>query len=420
MRMIVTLYTDRLTSLEQIESFLHGSTDIAFRAPDRAARRTWIEEVLRRFRYAQRTRRERGLLLRFLTKLTGYSPAQIKRLVHQFRCERQLRDRRGPPAKPFAYRYTLADQRALAELDALHGTLSGPATRKLAERAYRRFGDVRYQRLAGISVAHLYNLRRAAGYQRARGAVPQKTRPVAPAIGARHAPQPNGQPGYIRVDSVHQGDRDGIKGVYLINAVDTLTQYQFVAAVERISELYLLPVLGALLDRFPFIVHGFHADNGSEYINHQVAGLLTKLNIELTKSRPRHSNDNALVETKNGAIVRKHLGYGHIPGRYAALVNAFTLDVLSPYVNFHRPCFFPRTITDAKGRQRRLDRYEDMMTPLDKLASLPDIARYLKSGCTLAALQAQARAQSDSAAATTLNRAKSALFAQILKPRKSA
>jgi transposase InsO family protein len=418
--MIVTLHTDRLTSLEQIERFLNGSTDIAFRAPDRAARREWIAEVLRRFRYGQRTRPERGLLLRFLTKVTGYSPAQMKRLVRQFRRHRRLPDRRGRPAKPFAYRYTLADHQALAELDALHGNLSGPATRKLAERAFQHFGDARYQRLATISVSHLYNLRRATGYQRARGAVPQKTRAVNRPIGQRCAPQPNGRPGFIRVDSVHQGDCDGLKGVYLINAVDTVTQFQFVASVERISEHYLLPVLSALLEHFPFRVLGFHADNGSEYINHQVARLLNKLNIELTKSRPRHSNDNALAETKNGAILRKHLGYSHIPSRFATRLNAFTLELLSPYVNFHRPCFFPRLITDAKGRQRRLYRYEDMMTPFDKLASLPSVDQYLRPGVTLEALRAQAHAQSDSAAARQLNQAKAVLFARIFNSRKSA
>jgi transposase InsO family protein len=418
--MIVTLHTDHLTTLEQIQHFLNGTTDIAFRAPDRAARRAWMARVLRQFRYAQRSRSERGLLLRFLSKVTGYSPAQTKRLLKQFHTERHLRDRRGPPAKPFAYRYTVADQQALAELDALHGNLSGPATRKLAERAFHVFGDARYQRLAGISVAHLYNLRRAAGYQHARGALPQKTHAVQRPIGERRAPQPNGLPGFIRVDSVHQGDLDGIKGVYLINAVDSVTQYQFIAAVERISELYLLPVLHALLARFPFTLRGFHADNGSEYINHQVASLLHKLNVEFTKSRPRHSNDNALAEAKNGAIVRKHLGYAHIPGRFAAQVNAFTLDVLSPYVNFHRPCFFPRTLIDAKGRQRRLYRYEDMMTPFDKLASLPKVEEHLKPGVTLQALRQQATTLSDSTAARALNTARRVLFEHIYKPRKSA
>lgn len=418
--MIVTLRTDQLTRLEQVEAFLNGTTDVDFRAPDGANRRVWIERVVRRFGYARRPRRERGLLLRFLIKVTGYSPAQMKRLLAQWHTEHHLRDRRGPPAKPFACRYTLSDQHALAELDAVHGTLSGPATRKLAERAFLRFGDARYERLAQISVAHLYNLRHAAGYQRARGAVPHKTQSVARAIGERRAPQPQGQPGFIRVDSVHQGDLDGMKGVYLINAVDTVTQYQVVAAVERISEHYLLPVLHALLARFPFVLRGFHADNGSEYINHQVADLLHKLNIDLTKSRPRHSNDNALAETKNGAIIRKHLGYSHIPGRFAAVVNDFTLDVLSPYVNFHRPCFFPYTIIDDQGRQRRRYRHQDIMTPFDKLASLPDLEAQLKPGITLAALRTQANALSDTAAARQMNAARDALFAAVLGTRKTA
>ena len=69
---------------------------------------------------------------------------------------------------------------------------------------------------------------------------------------------------------------------------------------------------------------------------------------EFTKSRARHTNDNALVESKNGSVVRKHLGYAHIPGRFAAQVNHFTQNVLSPYLNFHRPCFFPTEAVDAR------------------------------------------------------------------------
>ncbi|WP_421621720.1 hypothetical protein [Alkalilimnicola ehrlichii] len=84
------------------------------------------------------------------------------------------------------------------------------------------------------------------------------------------------------------------------------------------------------------------------------------------------SNDNALVESKNGSVVRKHLGYAHIPGRFAAQVNAFTQGILSPYLNFHRPCFFPTEAIDDKGRVCKRYRYEDMMTPYDKLKSLPD------------------------------------------------
>jgi len=93
------------------------------------------------------------------------------------------------------------------------------------------------------------------------------TNPTGIPIGKRRTPQPNGIPGYIRIDSVHQGDQDGVKGVYHINAVDCVTQMQFVATCEKISEAYLLPVIRQLLEGFPFVILGFHSDNGSEYIN---------------------------------------------------------------------------------------------------------------------------------------------------------
>ena len=97
-------------------------------------------------------------------------------------------------------------------------------------------------------------------------------------------------------------------------------------------------------------VRGFHTDNGSEFINHKIAARLQALHIdEFTKSRPRRSNDNALVESKNGSVIRKHLGYGHIPSRYAERVNAFTQQILSPYLNFHRPCLFPVDEVDASA-----------------------------------------------------------------------
>src|ERR1019366_972809 len=187
----------------------------------------------------------------------------------------------------------------LATVDAAHESLSGPATRRILERAYEQYGQPEYQRLATISVAHLYNLRQQPRY-RERRLNYVKTKPTAVTIGERRRPDPQGQPGYLRVDTVHQGDQPGAKGVYHINAVDEVTQWQIVAATAHISEAWLEPVLVALLRQFPFRIRGFHSDNGSEFINQSVAKLLNKLLIEQTKSRPRHSNDNGLVETKNG------------------------------------------------------------------------------------------------------------------------
>ena len=241
-----------------------------------------------------------------------------------------------------------------------------------------------------------------------------KTHATTVSIGERRKPRPQSQPGYLRIDTVHQGDRDGVKGLYLVNAVDEVTQFQFVAAVERISEHFLLPILEQLILAFPFAIRGFHADNGSEYINHQVAALLNKLHIqEFTKSRARRRNDNAWVESKNGSVVRNQLGYGPIPGRYAAPVNAFTLDILSPYLNFHRPCFVPEEVCDDQGRLTKRYRYEHMMTPYDKLKSLPNAQTFLKPDVSFQTLDAIALKQSDNEAARLLNQARKELFQSI-------
>lgn len=114
-----------------------------------------------------------------------------------------------------------------------------------------------------------------------------------------------------------------MKGVYHINAVDEVTQWQVVGATAQIGEKWLIPVLEAILAQFPFRVLGFHSDNGSEFINTRVATLLNKLLVEQTKSRPRHSNDNGLVEAKNGAVIRKHIGYAYIASHHAEAIMAF-------------------------------------------------------------------------------------------------
>ena len=148
--------------------------------------------------------------------------------------------------------------------------------------------------------------------------------------------------------------------------------------------------------------------------------MLFRSRIEFTKSRPRHSNDNALAEAKNGAIVRKHLGYQHIPQRFAAKVNAFCQEYLNPYVNFHRPCFFAETFTDAKGKTRKRYRFEHMMTPYQKLKSLPQAAHFLKPGITFAALDRLALSISDNEAAHRLNEARTQLFQSLHRRPKHA
>lgn len=413
------LHSQRLLTLEEIRAFLEGTAPLDFEVPSRDEAYQWIEQSLRQLGYKRLGKVDKGLVRNYLIKVSGLSRAQITRLITQFRETGRIRDHRGRPANAFTRHYQPADVALLAEVDALHGTLSGPATRKLCERAYHLFGDNRFERLAHISNGHLYNLRHSGDYQRRRRHV-DKTRPSPVRIGERRKPFPEGRPGFLRVDSVHQGDLDGIKGLYHVNAVDEVTQIQLIVCVQKISERYMLPALEQLLDAFPFVILGFHADNGSEYINHRVARLLEKLRIEFTKSRARQTNDNALVESKNGSTVRKYLGYEHIPGRYAQQVNEFTVKVLSPYLNFHRPCFFPEEVVDDRGRRKKRYPYANLMTPYEKLKSLPDAEQHLKPGITLEQLDDTAMQYSDNEAAQRLNKARDRLFREINRSRKPA
>jgi hypothetical protein len=212
---------------------------------------------------------------------------------------------------------------------------------------------------------------------------------------------------------VHQGDRDGVKGLYHIHAVDEVTQWEIVAAVPQISERWLIPVLQQILEQFPFVIRGFHSDNGSEFINYTVAQLLEKLLIEQTKSRAHRSGDNGLVETKNGAVVRKHMGFGHIPAAEAEAVDQFHRQYLNPYVNFHRPSAIPEIIQEPNGRRRRV--YRRWATPLEIFIETPQCESYLRAGITLDELRRQAAQQSDTEAAIEMQRAKKKLLAAIAR-----
>jgi len=403
---------EQLTTLGAISQFLEGTQAVAFSvATSKQERYRWVQRTLVKHRYISLGKVDKGIITRYLIKVTGYSLAQTKRLIRQYvqsgTVSVKLAQHNG-----FKRAYSDADIRLLASMDERHGQPSGAVLKKLCERAYRRFDQCEYQQLANISVSHLYNLRQSKTYQRQRCTL-TKTRPKKAPIGQRRKPSPNNEPGYIRIDSVHQGDQDKRKGIYHINAVDEVTQFQVIVTLERISEEFMLPALKNMLSVFPFKMRGFHADNGSEYINYTVAGLLEKLHIEFTKSRPRRSNDNGLVESKNGSVIRKLYGYTHIPQQYADDFTALNSGQVYRYVNFHRPCYFPSTITDSKGKQKKKYLYDDMMTPYEKFRSLPRPSQYLKPGVTLKTLDAFMDKMTDNEAAEQLNSARDHLFKQL-------
>lgn len=407
----IRMVTVEELSLETIGRFVTGSEEIRFEGESREQVYSWVERVLVGQEYGQLGKASRGLVRRYIEKMTGLSRAQVTRLIGCYtasgRVEVTVYRRRRFPG-----RYTRADIELLASVDEAHETLSGPATRRILEREHVLFQRPEYARLAGISVAHLYNLRKHSRY-RERLLNYTRTRPAAVSIGERRKPQPQGQPGYLRLDTVHQGDepKGGEKGVYHINAVDEITQWEVAGATPRISEAYLQPVLEHMLRQFPFRILGFHTDNGAEFINKMVAGLLEKLLIEQTKSRPRQSGDNGLVETKNGAIIRKHIGYGYIDAKHADQINDFYREYLNPYLNYHRPCAQADVKIDEKGRKRV--RYKRYQTPLETLSLLDKPAKYLRHGLSMNALKRVAAAISDTDAARRMQQAKSKLFEKL-------
>ena len=410
----MTLQTERLRTMEQVRAFVQGSGSVDYQPEDRAGAYAFVRRTLARFDYARLGRADRGCVRAYLGKVCGFSPAQITRLIRQQVDTGVVEDRRARNSgRSFERVYTAADIRLVADMDEAFGGMSGLATCELLRRAFEVHGDRSFERLARLSRSHLYNLRASRTYRTKRMRW-EKTRASPVAIAVRKAPEPNGRPGFVRVDTVHLGDRDGRKGVYVINMVDEVTQYEHVGAVPALSERFMAPVLEALLLLFPFDVLGFHADNGSEYVNRRVAALLNKLHVgQFTKSRPRHSNDNALVEGKNAHVVRKHLGHEHIPARFAEDVDRFARERLSPFLNFHRPCLFATERADAKGKVRRAYRRQDVLTPLDKLKSLPHAARFLRQGVRFDDLDRAAAAHSDLEAAKALNRARDELFRKI-------
>lgn len=144
-----------------------------------------------------------------------------------------------------------------------------------------------------------------------------------------------------------------------------------------------------------------------------MAKLLNKLAISQTKSRPRHSNDNGLVESKNGAVIRKHMGYAHIPQRHAEKINVFLTTYLNPYLNFHRPSGYATMVEDVKKPGRMKPVYTTYLTPFEKLETIEYFRNYLKTPVTHLLLEQTAKQMSDNEAATGMQKAKQELLVNI-------
>src|SRR3989344_4532952 len=397
--MTIAMNDDCITSIAQLAELIKAVEACGVGKVERADGidevYEWMNDLLVRLRYRFLKKKEKGIVRRYLTLYGGYTRSHVDHLIAEYQEVGKIaRKERTQPR--FQTRYTSEDIALLADVAEGYQHQNCKALKEVCREMLEVYGDERFVRLARISVSRLYDLKKTEGFK-TKALHYTKTRAVSVPIGERKKPYPEGRPGFLRVDSVHQGDRDKEKGVYHINLVDEVTQDEIVVTVAGISEEFLRPALEAALEDFPFVILGFHSDNGSEYLNKRVAELLQKLLIEQTKSRSRRTNDNALVEGKNAAVVRKHFGYMHIPRKHASVMNEFNRSHLNPYLFLHRQCAFATDVVDEKGKIKKI--YKDYMTPCEKLLSIPDVEKYLKPGVTAETLGKTAMEKTHFAAA---------------------
>lgn len=411
--MKITMNDENIVSIAQLKSFLKEvAQSVSFNInhignKNKQEMYDWVGTVASKFRYFSLKKKERGVVLDYFEKITNRSRTQIKRLLKRKKKFGKIK-LSAMKKNTFPVLYGISDIARLIDTDNAHGRLSGPATKKILQREYLIYGKIEYERIAHISVPHIYNIRKKSRQYQSNILFISKTQAANRNIGERRKPHPEGKPGYLRVDSVHQGDKDMEKGVYYINLVDEVTQWEIIGCVEGISEYFLEPLLLELFERFPFILINFHSDNGSEYINYVVAKILNKLSIKQTKSRSRRTNDNGLVETKNGAVIRKHMGYAHIPKSNAKKINIFLKQNMDEYLNFHRPCGFATTTIDKRGKETK--KYDIYMTPYEKLISLQNFEQYLKPSITKEFLETRSKKMSDNENAQKMQNSKSKLL----------
>ncbi len=390
-----------IETIEELRAFVQNAQKMVLRIESIEEKYSCIEETVERFHYYHLLKKDKHVVLRYLKQLTGYKRTQLFRLI-----DRALTSRltKKPYERKSEYHriYTPCDIKLLEKTDELHYRLNTGATHEILRREYEIFHKEEYKQIAQISVSHISNLRESSTYK---AKYLKHTQATQRAIGETTKPETNNSPGSIRIDTVSQKD------MYYINAIDEITQWEIIISVPRISEQFLKPALELILSQFPFTIFNFHSDRGSEFINQVVASLLNKLLIHQTKSRSRHCNDQALVEGKNGSIIRKNFGYEHIDKKIVEEMNTFFYNLFNPYLNFHRPCGYVTEIKkDHKGRERKI--YGEYTTPYEKLKILMKNQKtsWFTKGTTIEELDKIAYAISDNEFAKKVRKEQDRLF----------
>ena len=237
---------DHLVSMAQLKELVKLKNSAKFKSnSSKVETYEWVGTTLGKFRYFSLKKKDRSIVKKYVINMTGYSEGAIDKLISRKKKYGRIfvKERTQNNFQKF---YEGKDIELLAEVSNVTLNQNGYALKEMCKSMYVDFNDLRFEKLSKISVSHLYNLKKTNVYG-TKSLFYTKTNPVQRDIGVRAKPQPYGKPGYLRIDSVHQGDLDKEKGVYHINLVDEVTQMEYVICVEGISEYFLLPLLRELI-----------------------------------------------------------------------------------------------------------------------------------------------------------------------------
>src|SRR5713101_6491790 len=326
-------------------------------------------------RYSQADRMERGRILDEFTAVTGFHRKHAMRLLRAGQPSR----RSGP--RPKRRVYDDATREALIVIWEASDRICGKRLRSLTPvlvEAMERHGhlqlapEVRISLLAMSAATidrSLRDVRRHAGRSSRRKPPPsaaiRRSVPVRTFDGWNDP-----SPGFVEADLVaHSGPVARGSFVQTLVLTDIATGWTECAPLLVREQRLLTEVLGELRKLLPFPLLGLDTDNDSVFMNETVRDYCKQAGIEFTRCRPYRKNDQAWVEQKNGAVVRRAIGYRRFEGLEAAAALARLYAALRLFVNFFQPSF--KLAAKSRDGAKVRKRHHPPATPCQRLLADP-------------------------------------------------
>jgi hypothetical protein len=184
-------------------------------------------------------------------------------------------------------------------------------------------------------------------------------------------------PGFFEMDMVaHCGKSMAGSHVFSLVLTDIATGWTEAAAMVIREQSLVVELVKDLRTRLPFVMRGLDVDNDSAFINDTLVNYCRDNHLELTRCRAYKKNDQAWIEQKNGAVVRRMVGYGRLEGPESAAVLKRMFTSARLYVNFFQPSF--KLISKTRQGAKLTKKYHPPATPCERLLDREDVSESCK------------------------------------------